>query len=99
MPDTTGLTAMAILFLSLSVPDLMAPITTFVFAASLWSWIELEEQKGKIIWCKDIRKLQSKKKCNGPQKFPAVIGHPLNTAILPPPSVRVTRVRKTTIHS
>lgn len=63
MPDTIGFPTISILFLSPPVPGLMAPITAFAFAASLWNQIELGEQKGEIIQCKDVRKQQ--KMCNG----------------------------------
>lgn len=51
-----GLPIISILFLSPSVPELMASITAFVFAASPWNQVELGEQKGEIIQCKDGRK-------------------------------------------
>lgn len=60
-----GFPTISIPFLSESVPDLMAPITAFVFAASRWNQVELGEQKGEIIQCKDGRK--QRKTCNGPQ--------------------------------
>lgn len=51
-----GFPIISIPFLSPSVPDLMAPITAFVFAASPWNQVELGEQKGEIIQCEDGRK-------------------------------------------
>lgn len=59
MPDMIEFPTISILFLSPSVVDLMAPITAFVFAASLWNQIELGEKKGEIIQCKDVRKQQN----------------------------------------
>lgn len=64
MSDTKGFPTISTLLLSPSVPDLMALITAFVFAASLWKQAELGEQKEEIIQSKDVRK--QPKTCNGP---------------------------------
>lgn len=63
MSDTKGFPTISTLFLSPSVPDLMALITASVFAASLWKQAELGEQKEEIIQSKDVRK--QPKTCNG----------------------------------
>lgn len=78
--------------LSPSLSDLLAPITAFVFAASLQHNTELGEQKEENIQCRSEQQKKKKPKhimALKVSKCPAEIGHPLSASIFLPPPIRI----------